>query len=113
MFKSVNQEVQSGLEITEETESSFKHIYDMTNEIAGKLQTMNAAVEHLSTGSHEISDAVEEIADVSRERLCRHSGHRRFSGRTAGFHGRNQAHPLQRSNRWLKSLRDLTKKFKI
>ncbi|AGN37693.1 methyl-accepting chemotaxis protein [Bacillus paralicheniformis] len=67
MFKSVNQEVQSGLEITEETETSFKHIYDMTNEIAGKLQTMNAAVEHLSTGSHEISDAVEEIADVSRE----------------------------------------------
>lgn len=38
MFKSVNQEVQSGLEITEETESSFKHIYDMTNEIAGKPQ---------------------------------------------------------------------------
>ncbi|MCY8403635.1 methyl-accepting chemotaxis protein, partial [Bacillus sonorensis] len=41
MFQSVNYEVQSGLNITEDTEASFKHIYDMTNEIAGELQTMN------------------------------------------------------------------------
>ncbi|MFN2744031.1 MULTISPECIES: methyl-accepting chemotaxis protein TlpB [unclassified Bacillus (in: firmicutes)] len=67
MFKSVNEEVQSGLVITEETESSFKQIYDMTNEIAGKLQTMNGTVEQLTDGSQAISGAVEEIADVSRE----------------------------------------------
>ncbi|MED1739588.1 methyl-accepting chemotaxis protein [Bacillus swezeyi] len=67
MFKSVNHEVQSGLVITEETESSFKQIYDMTNEIAGKLQQMNGTVEHVTNGSQEISGAVEEIADVSRE----------------------------------------------
>ncbi|NUJ18667.1 HAMP domain-containing protein [Bacillus glycinifermentans] len=67
MFQSVNHEVQSGLKITEETESSFKHIYEMTNEIAGKLQTMNAAVEHLSKGSQDVSEAVGDIAEVSRE----------------------------------------------
>ncbi|RCK12591.1 HAMP domain-containing protein [Bacillus licheniformis] len=39
----------------------------MTNEIAGKLQTMNAAVEELSEGSQQVAGAVEEIADVSRE----------------------------------------------
>ena len=67
MFQSVNHEVQSGLKITEETEASFKHIYDMTNEIAGKLQTMNTAVEHLSKGSQDVSEAVGDIAEVSRE----------------------------------------------
>ncbi|WP_412055982.1 methyl-accepting chemotaxis protein [Bacillus haynesii] len=67
MFKSVNHEVQSGLRITDETETSFKTIYDMTNDIAGKLQTMNAAVEQLTQGSRQVAGAVEEIADVSRE----------------------------------------------
>ncbi|MFO6495789.1 MULTISPECIES: methyl-accepting chemotaxis protein TlpB [Bacillus] len=67
MFQSVNHEVQSGLKITEKTETSFSQISDMTNEIAGKLQTLNAAVEQLSSGSREVSGAVEEIAEVSRE----------------------------------------------
>lgn len=67
MFKSVNHEVQSGLRITDETETSFKTIYDMTNDIAGKLQTMNAAVEQLTQGSRQVAGAVEEIADVSKE----------------------------------------------
>ncbi|WP_458110782.1 methyl-accepting chemotaxis protein [Bacillus sp. PK6-013] len=67
MFQSVNHEVQSGLKITEKTETSFHEISGMTNEIAGKLQTLNAAVEQLSKGSEEVSGAVQEIADVSRE----------------------------------------------
>ncbi|MEC1261923.1 methyl-accepting chemotaxis protein [Bacillus swezeyi] len=67
MFKSVNHEVQSGLKITEKTDESFNQISDMTNEIAGKLQTLNTAVEQLSKGSHEVSGAVEDIAEVSRE----------------------------------------------
>ncbi|WP_459208789.1 methyl-accepting chemotaxis protein TlpB [Bacillus glycinifermentans] len=67
MFQSVNDEVMSGLKITEETEASFKHIYGMTNEIAGKLQTMNTAVEHLSKGSQDVSEAVGDIAEISRE----------------------------------------------
>ncbi|MES9689487.1 methyl-accepting chemotaxis protein, partial [Bacillus sp. JJ353] len=67
MFQSVNDEVMSGLKITEETEASFKHIYGMTNEIAGKLQTMNTAVEQLSKGSQDVSEAVGDIAEVSRE----------------------------------------------
>ncbi|MEC2211933.1 methyl-accepting chemotaxis protein, partial [Bacillus paralicheniformis] len=62
-----NHEVQSGLRITDETETSFKTIYDMTNDIAGKLQTMNAAVEQLTQGSRQVAGAVEEIADVSKE----------------------------------------------
>ncbi|MGF7533985.1 methyl-accepting chemotaxis protein [Bacillus mexicanus] len=67
MFKAVNQEVQSGLVVTDHTKESFQSIFSMTNEIAGKLQTMNATVEQLSDRSQHVSSAVSGIADVSRE----------------------------------------------
>ncbi|MDA1475094.1 methyl-accepting chemotaxis protein TlpB [Bacillus changyiensis] len=112
MFKSVNQEVQSGLKITEETEASFKHIYETTNEIAGKLQTMNAAVEQLSGGSQEISEAIEEISDVSRESTA--------SIQDIAASAEEQLASMEEISsssatleQMAEELRDLTKKFKI
>ncbi|MDA7027845.1 methyl-accepting chemotaxis protein [Bacillus sp. CLL-7-23] len=112
MFKSVNQEVQSGLKITEETEASFKHIYETTNEIAGKLQTMNAAVEQLSGGSQEISEAIEEISDVSKESTA--------SIQDIAASAEEQLASMEEISsssatleQMAEELRDLTKKFKI
>lgn len=67
VFTAVNQEVQSGLSFTEQTKVSFHNIFDMTKEISDQLQTMNRTVVQLSKGSAHVSEAVREIADVSRE----------------------------------------------
>ncbi|ARC67777.1 methyl-accepting chemotaxis protein TlpB [Bacillus licheniformis] len=67
MFGSVNHEVKEGLKITDETESSFKVIHNMTNNIADQLQTATGTVENISKGSQEVSKAVEEIENVSSE----------------------------------------------
>ncbi|MFT3656071.1 Methyl-accepting chemotaxis protein McpA [Bacillus sp. B01(2024)] len=67
MLESVNHEVKSGLQLTDETEKSFRDISVKTNQIAGELQNMNATVEQLSAGSQEVSNASEDIAAVSRQ----------------------------------------------
>ncbi|MCY7694356.1 methyl-accepting chemotaxis protein [Bacillus altitudinis] len=67
VFTAVNQEVQSGLSFTEQTKVSFHNIFDMTKEISDQLQTMNRTVVQLSKGSAHVSEAVRDIADVSRE----------------------------------------------
>ncbi|WP_373467210.1 methyl-accepting chemotaxis protein [Bacillus aerius] len=67
VLRAVNQEVQSGLSFTEQTKVSFHHIFGMTKEISDQLQTMNQTVVQLSKGSAHVSEAVGEIADVSRE----------------------------------------------
>lgn len=50
VLQSVNKEVETGLVMTDETKQSFKHISQMTNQIASELQNMNATVEELSAG---------------------------------------------------------------
>ncbi|MED5223107.1 methyl-accepting chemotaxis protein [Bacillus safensis] len=67
VFTAVNREVQSGLSFTEQTKVSFHNIFEMTKEISDQLQTMNQTVVQLSKGSAHVSEAVHEIADVSRE----------------------------------------------
>ncbi|MGE6629862.1 methyl-accepting chemotaxis protein [Bacillus sp. NPDC077027] len=67
VFTGVNREVQSGLNMTEQTKVSFNHIFEMTKEISDKLQIMNQTVAQMSAGSVHVSEAVREIADVSRE----------------------------------------------
>ncbi|MBT2575583.1 methyl-accepting chemotaxis protein [Bacillus sp. ISL-51] len=67
MFQSVNREVESGLDITNQTETSFKRISEMTSQIAGEIQNMNATVEQLTAGSQQISGASEHIASIAKE----------------------------------------------
>ncbi|WP_374115543.1 methyl-accepting chemotaxis protein [Bacillus atrophaeus] len=67
MFQSVNQEVEAGLVITNQTKASFNDISEKTNQIAGEMQNINATVEKLSAGSEEISGASEEISAISKE----------------------------------------------
>ncbi|AVM25199.1 methyl-accepting chemotaxis protein [Bacillus pumilus] len=67
VFTTVNREVQSGLSFTEQTRVSFHNIFEMTKEISDNLQTMNQTVIQLFKGSAHVSEAVREIADVSRE----------------------------------------------
>ncbi len=67
MFQSVNKEVESGLDITNQTETSFKRISEMTNQIAGEIQNMNATVEQLTAGSQQISGASEQIASIAKK----------------------------------------------
>ncbi|MEC0768309.1 methyl-accepting chemotaxis protein TlpB [Bacillus atrophaeus] len=67
MFQSVNQEVEAGLVITNQTKASFNDISEKTNQIAGEMQNINATVEQLSAGSEEISGASEEISAISKE----------------------------------------------
>ncbi|KXZ13330.1 chemotaxis protein [Bacillus nakamurai] len=67
MFQSVNREVESGLDITNQTESSFNRISEMTSQIAGEIQNMNATVEQLTAGSQQISGASEHIASIAKE----------------------------------------------
>ncbi|QIW82260.1 methyl-accepting chemotaxis protein [Bacillus tequilensis] len=67
MFQSVNQEVQTGLDITDKTEISFRRISEMTNQIAGELQNMSATVQQLSASSEEVSGASDHIASISKE----------------------------------------------
>ncbi|NES53785.1 hypothetical protein G3565_36330, partial [Escherichia coli] len=66
VLQSVNKEVETGLVMTDETKQSFKHISQMTNQIASELQNMNATVEELSAGAQEISAASNDITAISK-----------------------------------------------
>ncbi|MDR4436458.1 methyl-accepting chemotaxis protein TlpB [Bacillus tequilensis] len=67
VLQSVNNEVETGLVMTDETKQSFKHISNMTKGIASTLQNMNATVEELSAGAQEISAASNDITAISKE----------------------------------------------
>ncbi|MGG3624902.1 methyl-accepting chemotaxis protein [Bacillus gobiensis] len=67
MFQSVNQEVSTGLDISTQTEESFKEIQTVTNEIAEDINQMNVMVSDLSEGSKQVSTSVRSIAQISKE----------------------------------------------
>ncbi|MEH7730810.1 methyl-accepting chemotaxis protein [Bacillus safensis] len=67
MFKQVAGEVQSGLNITDETKVSFEKITDKTSEMTEQMKQMNRSAEELSHGSNDISHAVNQIKELSRE----------------------------------------------
>ncbi|MCY7563247.1 methyl-accepting chemotaxis protein [Bacillus safensis] len=67
MFKQVAGEVQSGLNITDETKVSFEKITDKTSEITEQMKQMNGSAKELSHGSNDISHAVNQIKELSRE----------------------------------------------
>ncbi|XYJ24195.1 methyl-accepting chemotaxis protein [Bacillus velezensis] len=79
MLESVNHEVKSGLQLTDETEKASGTFPLKQIRLLGELQNMNATVEQLSAGSQEVSNASEDIAAVSRQSAAKHSGHRGFS----------------------------------
>ncbi|XAP46624.1 methyl-accepting chemotaxis protein [Bacillus pumilus] len=62
MFKQVAGEVQSGLNITNETK-----ITDKTSEMTEQMKQMNGTAKELSHGSNDISHAVNQIKELSRE----------------------------------------------
>ncbi|WP_339160417.1 methyl-accepting chemotaxis protein [Bacillus sp. FSL M8-0277] len=67
MFKQVAGEVQSGLDITDETKISFEKITDKTSEMTEQMKQMNGTAKELSHGSNDISHAVNQIKELSRE----------------------------------------------
>ncbi|MEK3972253.1 methyl-accepting chemotaxis protein [Bacillus sp. FSL M7-0558] len=67
MFKQVAGEVQSGLNITDETKISFEKISDKTSEMTEQMKQMNGTAKELSHGSNDISHAVNQIKELSRE----------------------------------------------
>ncbi|MEK5008644.1 methyl-accepting chemotaxis protein [Bacillus sp. FSL K6-3312] len=67
MFKQVAGEVQSGLNITNETKISFEKITDKTSEMTEQMKQMNGTAKELSHGSNDISHAVNQIKELSRE----------------------------------------------
>ncbi|MGM0967103.1 MAG: methyl-accepting chemotaxis protein [Bacillota bacterium] len=67
MFKQVAGEVQSGLNITDETKISFEKITDKTSEMTERMKQMNGTAKELSHGSNDISHAVNQIKELSRE----------------------------------------------
>ncbi|BBP91897.1 hypothetical protein BsIDN1_55150 [Bacillus safensis] len=91
MFKQVAGEVQSGLNITDETKVSFEKITDKTSEMTEQMKQMNRSAEELSHGSNDISHAVNQIKSRALKRkLSRLPRYRGISRRTACIYGRDQ-----------------------
>ncbi len=67
MFRQVAGEVQSGLNITDETKVSFEKITHKTSEMTEQMKQMNGSAQELSHGSNDISQAVNQIKELSRE----------------------------------------------
>ncbi|UYO35009.1 methyl-accepting chemotaxis protein [Bacillus zhangzhouensis] len=67
MFKAVNREVNAGLGMTEEAKKSFRHIYEAAEEMSKKLSQLNDTAIDLSSGSKLVSQAMQEMRQVSRE----------------------------------------------
>ena len=67
MFKQVAGEVQSGLNITDETKVSFEKITHKTSEMTEQMKQMNGSAKELSHGSNDISHVVNQIKELSRE----------------------------------------------
>ncbi|MGR5916905.1 methyl-accepting chemotaxis protein [Bacillus pacificus] len=58
----VNEEVQSGLVIANETKQNFTEILQSTNEIADQIKTMVETANGMSKGANEVSISVGQIA---------------------------------------------------
>lgn len=67
MFKAVNREVNAGLGMTEEAKESFQHIYEAAEGMSKKLTQLNDTAIDLSSGSKLVSQAMQEMRQVSRE----------------------------------------------
>ncbi|MFP7312876.1 methyl-accepting chemotaxis protein [Bacillus safensis] len=67
MFKAVNREVNAGLGMTEEAKESFQHIYKAAEGMSKKLSQLNDTAIDLSSGSKLVSQAMQEMRQVSRE----------------------------------------------
>ncbi|MEW6979583.1 methyl-accepting chemotaxis protein [Bacillus pumilus] len=67
MFKTVNREVNAGLGMTEEAKESFQNIYEAAEGMSKKLTQLNDTAIDLSSGSKLVSQAMQEIRQVSRE----------------------------------------------
>lgn len=67
MFKAVNREVNAGLGMTEEAKESFRHIYEAAEGMSKKLTQLNDTAIDLSSGSKLVSQAMQEMRQVSRE----------------------------------------------
>ena len=67
MFKQVAGEVQSGLNITDETKISFEKITDKTSEMTEQMKQINGRAKEHWQGSNDISHAVNQIKELSRE----------------------------------------------
>ncbi|RPJ99126.1 hypothetical protein BSBH6_03957 [Bacillus subtilis] len=112
MFQSVNQEVQTGLDITDKTEISFKRISEMTNQIAGELQNMSATVQQLSASSEEVSGASEHIASISKESSA-HIQDIAASAEEQLASMEEISSSAETLSSMAEELRDMTKRFKI
>ena len=58
----VNEEVQSGLVIANETKQNFAEILQSTNKIANQIKTMVETANGMSKGANEVSISVGQIA---------------------------------------------------
>ncbi|ALM28133.1 methyl-accepting chemotaxis protein [Bacillus altitudinis] len=67
MFKAVNREVNAGLGMTEEAKESFQNIYEAAEGMSKKLTQLNDTAVDLSSGSKIVSQAMQEMRQVSRE----------------------------------------------
>ncbi|PCK20190.1 chemotaxis protein [Bacillus pumilus] len=67
MFKAVNREVNAGLGMTEEAKESFQNIYEAAEGMSKKLSQLNDTAIDLSSGSKLVSQAMQEMRQVSRE----------------------------------------------
>lgn len=67
MFKAVNREVNAGLGMTEEAKESFQHIYEAAEGMSKKLSQLNDTAIDLSSGSKLVSQAMQEMRQVSRK----------------------------------------------
>ncbi|MEH7633493.1 methyl-accepting chemotaxis protein [Bacillus pumilus] len=67
MFKTVNREVHAGLGMTEEAKESFQNIYEAAEGMSKKLTQLNDTAIDLSSGSKLVSQAMQEMRQVSRE----------------------------------------------
>lgn len=67
MFKAVNREVNAGLGMTEEAKESFQHIYEAAEGMSKKLSQLNDTAIDLSSGSKLVSQAMQEMRQVSRD----------------------------------------------
>ncbi|PRR90882.1 chemotaxis protein [Bacillus sp. NMCN6] len=67
MFKAVNREVNAGLGMTEEAKESFQNIYEAAEGMSKKLTQLNDTAIDLSSGSKLVSQAMQEMRQVSRE----------------------------------------------
>ncbi|WP_445487847.1 methyl-accepting chemotaxis protein [Niallia sp. 03133] len=65
-FGKMNKEVQSGMDITIQTEKSFNILSNSTEKISEHLDEMNATVEQMTIGSQEVSDGFTQIAIISK-----------------------------------------------